>query len=102
MQDGAPPHRHLSIREWLNITVPNQWIGRKEPPNKACIAWHPRSPDRMPCDSYLWGFIKNFVYVPSLPSDSPDLRLKIEEGVVKISSDTLKKVWDELVYHLDV
>ncbi|GFS83269.1 uncharacterized protein TNCV_600171 [Trichonephila clavipes] len=37
-QDGAPPHWHLSERGWLNITVPIQWIGRKEPPNKACIS----------------------------------------------------------------
>ncbi|GFX33870.1 uncharacterized protein TNCV_3962791 [Trichonephila clavipes] len=22
-QDGAPPHWHLSVRDWLNITVPN-------------------------------------------------------------------------------
>ncbi|GFU62987.1 uncharacterized protein TNCV_29001 [Trichonephila clavipes] len=101
-QDGAPPHWHLSVRDWLIITVPNQWIGRKEPSNKACTTWPPRPPDLTPCDSYLWGFIKNFVYVPLLPADLPDLRLKIEEAVVKISSDTQKKVWDELPYRLDV
>ncbi|GFW50325.1 uncharacterized protein TNCV_4697411 [Trichonephila clavipes] len=47
-QDGAPPHRHPSVRDWLNITVPNQWIDRKEPPDEACIAWPPRSPDLTP------------------------------------------------------
>ncbi|PRD26125.1 UNVERIFIED_CONTAM: hypothetical protein NCL1_38970 [Trichonephila clavipes] len=41
LQDGAPPHWHLSVRDWLNITVPNQWIGHKEPPDKACIHFHP-------------------------------------------------------------
>ncbi|GFX76224.1 uncharacterized protein TNCV_1233621 [Trichonephila clavipes] len=74
-QDGAPPHWHLSVRDWLIITVPNQWIGRKERPNKACTAWPPRPPDLTPCDSYLWGFIKDFVHVPLLPADLPDLRL---------------------------
>ncbi|GFW37770.1 uncharacterized protein TNCV_4629751 [Trichonephila clavipes] len=49
-QDEAPPHWHLSLRDWLNVTVPNQWIGRKKPPDKACIAWLPRSPDLTPCD----------------------------------------------------
>ncbi|PRD28954.1 UNVERIFIED_CONTAM: hypothetical protein NCL1_30871 [Trichonephila clavipes] len=44
-QYGAPPHWHLSVRDCLNITEPNRWIGRKEPPDKACIAWPPRSPD---------------------------------------------------------
>ncbi|GFU06821.1 uncharacterized protein TNCV_4353731 [Trichonephila clavipes] len=47
-QDGAPPHWHLSVHDWLNITVTNQWIGRKEPPDKACIVWHPRSPHPTP------------------------------------------------------
>ncbi|GFV45450.1 uncharacterized protein TNCV_299501 [Trichonephila clavipes] len=44
-QDGAPPHRHLSACDWLNITVPDQWIGRKGPQDKVCFAWPPRSPD---------------------------------------------------------
>ncbi|GFX60638.1 uncharacterized protein TNCV_4916881 [Trichonephila clavipes] len=52
-QDGAPPHWHLSARNWLNITVPNQWIDLKDPPDKACIAWPPRSPDLKPWDFYL-------------------------------------------------
>ncbi|GFX48000.1 fatty acid hydroxylase domain-containing protein 2 [Trichonephila clavipes] len=37
-QNGAPLRWHPSERDWSNITVPNQWIGRKEPPDKACIA----------------------------------------------------------------
>ncbi|PRD25609.1 UNVERIFIED_CONTAM: Fatty acid hydroxylase domain-containing protein 2 [Trichonephila clavipes] len=39
-QDGAPPLWHLTVRDWINIIVPNFWIGRKEPPDKACIAWY--------------------------------------------------------------
>ncbi|GFV44544.1 hypothetical protein TNCV_3287261 [Trichonephila clavipes] len=39
-----------SVRDWLNITVPNQWIGREEPPDKACIAWPPHPPDLAICD----------------------------------------------------
>ncbi|GFW81418.1 uncharacterized protein TNCV_377661 [Trichonephila clavipes] len=52
-QDGALPHWPLSVRDWSNITVPNQWIDRKESPDKACITWHPRSPDLTSCDFYL-------------------------------------------------
>ncbi|GFT53687.1 hypothetical protein TNCV_5083531 [Trichonephila clavipes] len=40
----------ILVCDWLNITVPNQWIGRTETPNKACIAWSPRSSDLTPCD----------------------------------------------------
>ncbi|GFX72648.1 uncharacterized protein TNCV_4062441 [Trichonephila clavipes] len=28
-QDGAPPHWLLSVRDWLNITVLDQWIFHK-------------------------------------------------------------------------
>ncbi|GFT38703.1 DUF4817 domain-containing protein [Trichonephila clavipes] len=52
--------------------VPNQCIDRKEPSDKACIAWHPRSPELPPCDFYLSGFIKDYVYVPPLPADLSD------------------------------
>ncbi|GFU21544.1 hypothetical protein TNCV_3827471 [Trichonephila clavipes] len=48
-------HWHLSVRDWLNITVPNQWIVRKEPPDKARIVWPPRSPILTPWDFHLRG-----------------------------------------------
>ncbi|GFV22031.1 hypothetical protein TNCV_4527161 [Trichonephila clavipes] len=41
-------------------------------PDKACFAWLSLSPNLMPCDFYLWGFIKDCVYVPPLPADLPD------------------------------
>ncbi|GFX71558.1 uncharacterized protein TNCV_2695461 [Trichonephila clavipes] len=84
-QDGAPHHWHLSVCDWLNVTVPNQWIGRKEPPDKACIAWPPRSPYLKPGDFYLWGFIRDYVYVPALPDDLSDLRHRMETDVARIS-----------------
>ncbi|GFU23897.1 uncharacterized protein TNCV_3331661 [Trichonephila clavipes] len=33
-QDGAPPHWHLPVRDWLNITVFDQCNFRKEPHDK--------------------------------------------------------------------
>ncbi|GFU98195.1 DUF4817 domain-containing protein [Trichonephila clavipes] len=116
-QDGASSHWHLSVRDWLNINVLNPWIGRKEPPDKAYVAWlprsparvaeqcdvniqsiNPRSPDLTPCDFYLWGFIKDCVYVPRLPAGLSDFRYRMEANVARISSNTLKKVWVELAY----
>ncbi|GFY27262.1 uncharacterized protein TNCV_2068831 [Trichonephila clavipes] len=47
-QDSALPHWHLSVCDWLNFAVPEQWIGRKGPDDKACFAWSPRSPDLKP------------------------------------------------------
>lgn len=101
-QDGAPPHWHSDVRDWLNVTVPERWIGRKGPTDRACFEWPPRSPDLTPCDFYLWGFIKDRVYVPPLPADLPDLRNRIAAAVATITPETLINVWEELSYRLDV
>ncbi|GFV79626.1 uncharacterized protein TNCV_1724511 [Trichonephila clavipes] len=79
--DDAPPHWHLSVLDWLNLTTPNQWICRKEHPDKSCVKWPPRSPDLAPCGFYLWGSIKECVYVAPLPADLLDLRHMIEADV---------------------
>ncbi|GFW87553.1 uncharacterized protein TNCV_4485181 [Trichonephila clavipes] len=101
-QDGAPPHYHPSVRDWLNITVLDQWVSRKGPHDKVCFAWLPRSSDLTPYDFYLLGFIKDCVYAPPLLADLLDLRHRIEATVARITSNTLNKVWDELTYRLDV
>ena len=32
----------------------------------------PRSPDVTPCDFFLWGYVKDQVYVPPLPASIPE------------------------------
>ncbi|GFX70134.1 hypothetical protein TNCV_4615721 [Trichonephila clavipes] len=49
----------------------------------------------------LW-HLSDCVYFPLLPDDLLDLRHRIEADVARISSDKLKRVWDELAYRLDV
>ena len=56
-QDGAPPHWGLIVRDFLNETFPNRWIGRNGP-----TPWPPRSPDITPLDFFLWGYVKDRVY----------------------------------------
>ena len=72
-QDGVLPHWHAFVRDWLNNVVPNTWIGCKGLDDRACFALPSCSPDLMPCDFYLWGFVKDRVYVPSLPANLNDL-----------------------------
>jgi hypothetical protein len=57
MQDGAPPHFALNVKQFLNEEFPNGWIGRGGP-----IAWPPRSPDLTPMDYFIWGYWKELVY----------------------------------------
>jgi len=52
--DGAPPHYTRRVREFLNESFPNRWLGRGGP-----VALLPRSPDLTPLDYYLWGHMKS-------------------------------------------
>ena len=35
----------------------------------------PRSPEADPCDFFLWGYVKDQVYVPPLPASIPELKV---------------------------
>lgn len=47
--DGAPPHYSNNVRNFLNTTFGDRWIGRGGP-----HPWPPRSPDLTPLDFCLW------------------------------------------------
>jgi hypothetical protein len=48
MHDGTPPHYLRVVRQHLNRTFGEQWIGRGDPVN-----WPARSPDLNPLDFWL-------------------------------------------------
>ena len=64
--------------------------------------WPARSPDLTPCDYFLWGYVKDKVFVPPKPVSIPDLKNRITAAVETITPDLLKRVWQELDYRLDV
>ena len=69
--------------------------------------WHytlglPRSPDMTPCDFFLCGYVKERVYVPPLPADLDELTNRITAAVKSVTEDTLRRVWDEFSYRVDV
>jgi hypothetical protein len=55
-----------------------------------------------PCDFFLWGYVKERVYVPPLPTDLDELRNRITAAVNSVTEDTLRCVWDEFSYRVDV
>jgi hypothetical protein len=62
--------------------------------------WPPKSPNLTPSDLFLWGFVKEAVYVRSLPTNLIDRKNPYHNcGVL---SDVLIRVWDEFSYRLDV
>jgi hypothetical protein len=66
------------------------------------LRWPPRSPDLTPCDSFLWGYIKDRVFVPPLANTLVDLRAHITAAITEIDPNMLQSVWEELGYWLDV
>ena len=68
----------------------------------ALHSWPPRFPDMTPCDFFLWGNVKERVYVPPLPADLDELTNRITAVVKYATEDTLRRVWDEFSYRVDV
>ena len=85
-QDGAPPHFALRVRRYLDQKLQTRWIGRAGP-----TAWPPRSPDLTPCDFFLWGYVKDYVF-RELPTTITELKANIRDAISSISEDTLKNV----------
>ncbi|GBP89384.1 hypothetical protein EVAR_63299_1 [Eumeta japonica] len=63
-RDGAPPHITFLVHSHLNATFPNRWLGRFEPQ-----PWPARSPDLALLDFFLWGYIKERVFVSAYESE---------------------------------
>lgn len=55
--DGCPAHWAIIVRNYLNQTYPDRWIGRDGP-----VGWPARSPDMTPLDYFFWGEMKQRVY----------------------------------------
>jgi len=56
----------------------------------------PLSPDATPCDLFLWGYVKDQVYVPALAASIPELKVRIRTAIETITADMLQTVWNEL------
>ncbi|GBN59822.1 hypothetical protein AVEN_224639-1 [Araneus ventricosus] len=95
-QDGTPPHYGNIVRELLDSTFPQRWIGRG-----AVMAWPPRSPDITPLHFYLWGYVKQHVYSERI-NDINHLKQRISDVIPFVIPDVLTRVWEELDYRLDV
>ncbi|MCP4491774.1 MAG: hypothetical protein GY820_31375 [Gammaproteobacteria bacterium] len=85
MQDGAPPHFAITVRQWLDENFEEKWIGRRGP-----IEWPPRSPDLTPCDFFLWGYLKSLVYKEK-PQGVEDLKIKISAACASIEQEVIDR-----------
>jgi hypothetical protein len=56
----------------------------------------------MPSNFFLWGYAKNWVFIPPLPHDLTDLKARIIAAVKNIDVPMLTHVWQGLEYRIDV
>jgi hypothetical protein len=63
--------------------------------------WPSRSPDATPFDFFLWGYVKDQVYVPLLPASIPELKVRIRTAIETITA-YMQIVWNELDYRVDI
>ena len=50
---------------------------------------------------FLWGYVKDQVYVPLLPAGITELKIRIRTAIKTITADMLQTVWNELDYRVD-
>ena len=94
MQDGAPPHFALTVREWLDNHFPGRWLGRRGP-----LEWPARSPDLTPCDFFLWGWVKEEIY-RRRPQTLSELETLIQTVLTSVPLDFLLKSVDAIPQRL--
>lgn len=86
-QDGAPPHTARVVRNYLNNIFPDAWIGNNGP-----ISWPARSPDLTIMDFFVWGYVKDKVYL-STTRDLEHLKEKITLACRSITPQMLSKAF---------
>ncbi|PSN49418.1 hypothetical protein C0J52_23130, partial [Blattella germanica] len=97
-KDGCPAHFHNDVQDYLNINLSQRWIGGFEPEDEALMRWPPRSPALTHCDFFVWGFVKDTLFVTPLPANLQELR----DRITAVKRDMLTRVWNELDYWIDV
>jgi len=97
-----PPNFHRNVQVFLNCVLQKHWIQHAAKGDKHLLPWPPHSPDLTTCDFFLWGFVKDSVYVPPLPMSLKEIRDQITHALQTITANMLHRVWDEFDYHVDV
>ena len=88
-QDGSRAHYHNDVRGYLNRKLRQRWIGRTGKEEDALMRWPHRSPNLTSRDFFFWGFVKDTVFEPPLPSNFQDLRNRITATVAQVDRDML-------------
>ena len=80
MQDGAPAHFGTDVRNYLDLNLPDRWMGRGSPKYPR----PPQSPDLTPMDFFFWGYLKSRVYTDTAFPDLASLRQRIVDECAQV------------------
>lgn len=97
IQDGAPPHYAVEVRDYLNARFPDRWIGRASPG----INWPARSPDLNVNDFFLWGHVKNIVYRGDTSNRAETLQ-RIHQAFADIPPQTIRRATQSFTRRLEM
>jgi hypothetical protein len=61
------------------------------------FAWPPRFPDKIPCDFFLWGYVKDQVYFPTLPASIQELKVLIRTAIETNTADMLQSGTNSII-----
>ncbi|GBN82707.1 hypothetical protein AVEN_156381-1 [Araneus ventricosus] len=100
MQDGATPHRTNEVFDLFEEHFNERIVALGYPKSKNVgIDWPAYSPDLNPCDSFLWGYIKDKVYAGN-PQSIEDLKTAIQIVIESIETSTLQRVMQNFALRL--
>lgn len=90
--DNATAHTARETREYLRQVYDNRVIGAG--------IWPPRSPDLTPLDFFMFGFLKNKIYINRMHSVI-ELRNAIINAVQSITPEQLRNVFEGMKKRID-
>ena len=93
-QDGAPPHFHVNVKNFLNRTFNQRLVGRRG--NATEIL--PQARDVTPLDFYFWGTLKNTAH-DTKPQTLEELRYHIEHVINDIPLAPIQTVCHSVRRH---
>jgi hypothetical protein len=57
---------------------------------------------KAPMDFFLWGFVKDNVYIPPLLTLLHELKTRIRDACANIGQEILHNMWQDVEYRFDV
>lgn len=94
-QDGATCHTSNESIAEVRRLFPGKVISKR-----GDVDWPPCSPDLTPCDYFLWGYLKNKVYMEK-PSTLNELKGAIKREICSIPRNMLEKVMANFAHRVD-